>query len=49
MTRTTAGMITVLMFLTNASLLKADEPLQVSPFPDWISRISFCPEVFRWK
>jgi uncharacterized protein (TIGR02186 family) len=37
MTRTTAGMIMVLMFLTNASLLKAEEPLQVSQFPDRIS------------
>ena len=27
----------VLMFLTHASLLKAEEPLQVSPFPDRIS------------
>ena len=37
MTRTTAGMIMVLMFLTYTSLLKAEEPLQISPFPDRIS------------
>jgi uncharacterized protein (TIGR02186 family) len=37
MTRTYAAMIMVLLFLTQASLLKAGEPLQVSPFPDRIS------------
>jgi uncharacterized protein (TIGR02186 family) len=37
MTRTHAAMIMVLLFLTPASLLKAEEPLQVSPFPDQIS------------
>jgi len=37
MTRKYAGMIMILMFLTHASLLKAEEPLQVSEFPDQIS------------
>ncbi|MBI5592492.1 MAG: TIGR02186 family protein [Deltaproteobacteria bacterium] len=37
MTRTCAGMIMALMLLTQASLLKAEEPLQVSQFPDRIS------------
>jgi uncharacterized protein (TIGR02186 family) len=37
MTRTRAAMIMVFMFLTQASLLKAEELLQVSPFQDQIS------------
>jgi uncharacterized protein (TIGR02186 family) len=37
MTRKYAGIIMVLMFLTQAPLLKAEEPLQVSAFPDRIS------------
>lgn len=37
MTRTYAAMIMALMFLAQASLLKAEEPLQISPFPDRIS------------
>ena len=37
MTRKYAGIIMVLLFLTQAPLLKAEEPLQVSPFPDRIS------------
>lgn len=37
MTRTYAAMIMALMLLTQAPLLKAEEALQVSPFPDRIS------------